>query len=158
MTQYRRPHTPGATWFFTVNLAQRRGNTLLVDHVDHLRESLRRVKQQHPFRIDAMVVLPEHLHAIWTLPPGDHAIGIRWGLIVSIRRTPFWRNPHPMLKSVDPHRCLEGIDGAASAVGFGGLVHADFGGFSERLERCGVLPVAGLVIRHVHGVAGPVKS
>ena len=83
MTQYRRPHTPGATWFFTVNLAQRRGNTLLVDHVDHLRESLRRVKQQHPFRIDAMVVLPEHLHAIWTLPPGDHAIGIRWGLIKS---------------------------------------------------------------------------
>jgi hypothetical protein len=77
---------------------------------------------------------------------------------VSLRQAAFWRNPYPMLKPIDPHRCLEGIDGAASAVGFGGVVHADFGGVGERLERCGVLPVAGVVVRHVHGVAGPVKS
>ena len=63
-----------------------------------------------------------------------------------------------MLKPIDPHRCLEGIDGTASAVGFGGVVHADFGGFGERLERCGVLSVAGLVVRDVHGVAASLVS
>ena len=81
MTEYRRPHTPGATWFFTVNLAQRKANSLLVDRIDDLREAIREVKQEHAFRIDAMVVLPEHLHAIWTLPPDDHEFGVRWGLI-----------------------------------------------------------------------------
>jgi putative transposase len=54
---------------------------MLVDHLDLLRESLRKVKAVHPFRIDAMVVLPEHLHCIWTLPPGDADYGTRWGLI-----------------------------------------------------------------------------
>jgi hypothetical protein len=77
---------------------------------------------------------------------------------VSIRRPPFWRNPHPMLKSVDPQVLWEGVDGAASAVGFGGVVHAHFGSIAQRLERCGVLPVARVVLRHVHGVAESVKS
>ncbi len=83
MTEYRRPHTPGATWFFTLTLVARRGNTLLVDHIANLREAVQHVKARHPFRIDAMVVLPEHLHAIWTLPSGDDDIGMRWGLIKS---------------------------------------------------------------------------
>ena len=72
---------------------------------------------------------------------------------VSIRRSPFWRNRSRMLKPVDPHDGLEGIDGAASAVGLVGVVHADFGGFGEWPERCGVLPVAGLVVCDFHGVA-----
>jgi putative transposase len=81
MTEYRRANTPGATYFFTVNLAERRGNYLLVDRIDALRSALSLVKSLHPFRIDAMVVLPEHLHALWTLPPGDSNFGLRWGLI-----------------------------------------------------------------------------
>jgi putative transposase len=81
MTEYRRPHTPGATWFFTVTLAQRKGNRLLVDRIEDLREAIRTVKRNRGFHIDAMVVLPEHLHAIWTMPPGEHDIGVCWGLI-----------------------------------------------------------------------------
>ena len=81
MPEYRRIKTPGATFFFTVNCVRRGGNRMLVDHVDLLREIVGDVKKGHPFDIDAMVVLPEHLHCIWTLPAGDAEYGIRWGLI-----------------------------------------------------------------------------
>ena len=81
MTEYRRDHTPSSTWFFTVNLAQRRDNRLLVKRIDTLRQVLREVKQVHPFHIHAIVVLPEHLHCIWTLPEGDADYGKRWSLI-----------------------------------------------------------------------------
>jgi putative transposase len=81
MTNYRRPKLAGATWFFTVNLAERGDNRLLLTHMDRLRHSFRRVRQRHPFRIDALVVLPEHLHCIWTLPPGDADYATRWSLI-----------------------------------------------------------------------------
>jgi putative transposase len=83
MTDYRRIHIPGATWFFTVNLAERKGNRLLVDHIDALRQAFIRVRCKHPFQIDAIVVLPDHLHCIWTLPPGDEGFSVRWGLIKS---------------------------------------------------------------------------
>lgn len=78
--RYRRANIPGATYFFTVNLADRRSG-MLVDHVDALRDSLQRVKRAHPFRIDAMVVLPDHLHALWTLPNDDADFATRWMLI-----------------------------------------------------------------------------
>jgi putative transposase len=81
MTQYRRPLMPGATWFFTVNLAERKGNRLLIDKLDNLRSAIRSVQTDHPFRIDAAVILPEHLHCIWTLPPSDSDFATRWGLI-----------------------------------------------------------------------------
>lgn len=80
MTNYRRDRTPGATWFFTVALAERQ-RRLLVEHVGDLRIAFAAVKQRHPFRIDAMVVLPDHLHALWTLPDGDADYGVRWGLV-----------------------------------------------------------------------------
>ncbi len=67
---YRRSRVPGGTYFFTVVLADRR-STLLVDRVDALREAVRATREARPFRVDAWVVLPEHLHCIWTLPPGD---------------------------------------------------------------------------------------
>ncbi|KAF1709340.1 transposase [Pseudoxanthomonas kalamensis DSM 18571] len=78
--EYRRSHQPGGTYFFTVNLADR-SRTLLTDHVDVLRAVTRRVKQAHPFDILAWVVLPEHLHAVWTLPEGDGDCATRWMLI-----------------------------------------------------------------------------
>jgi putative transposase len=81
MTEYRRPKIAGATWFFTVNLAQRHGNLLLVDNIEHLRNTFRKVKVTHPFEIDAIVVLPDHIHCIWTLPDGDADYATRWGLI-----------------------------------------------------------------------------
>jgi hypothetical protein len=67
-------------FFFTVNLLER-NNTLLVDHIDLLRESIRLCKQKHPFHIDAWVVLPEHMHCLWTLPEGDDDFSNRWKMI-----------------------------------------------------------------------------
>ena len=76
MPDYRRNRVPGGTYFFTVNLLERR-RRLLVEHVDVLRAAVRSVRDRHPFHIDAWVVfdawvvLPDHLHCLWTLPPGD---------------------------------------------------------------------------------------
>lgn len=68
--QYRRSNLKGGTYFFTVNLAERHRG-LLVEYVDVLRTAVKSVKQRHPFDIDSFVVLPDHLHTIWTLPQGD---------------------------------------------------------------------------------------
>jgi putative transposase len=81
MTDYCRAHISGATWFFTVNLAERRGNRLLVEHIDALRAAFETVRARHPFRMDAVAILPEHLHCILTLPAGDADFSTRWGLI-----------------------------------------------------------------------------
>ena len=69
--------------FFTVNLAERHGNTLLTDRINHLREAFRRTFATHPVIMNAAVVLPEHLHCIWQLPPGDDDYPVRWRLIKS---------------------------------------------------------------------------
>lgn len=81
MTEYRRFQHPGATWFFTVYLAERRGKRLLTDRVDVLRTAFTNVKRKHPFKTDAVVILPDHFHCIWTLPEGDSDFSTRWGLI-----------------------------------------------------------------------------
>lgn len=78
--RYRRADVPGATYFFTVNLADRQ-RRLLVEHVDTLRDVMRGVRQRHPFEIEAIVILPDHLHALWTLPEGDADFATRWSLI-----------------------------------------------------------------------------
>jgi putative transposase len=78
--RYRRADVAGATYFFTVNLLDRQ-QTLLTDNISLLRQSLQTVKHRHPFHIDAMVILPEHLHALWTLPRDDADFSKRWMLI-----------------------------------------------------------------------------
>lgn len=78
--RYRRTNEAGGTYFFTVNLAERNSD-LLVSHIDDLRAVTQAVKQVHPFAMLAMVVLPEHLHAIWRLPSGDADYPMRWSLI-----------------------------------------------------------------------------
>ena len=80
--QYRRSDVAGATYFFTVNLAIRK-NTLLVSEIDKLRAAINQVKKRHPFKLDAMVVLPDHMHVMWTLPIGDNDFSKRWMLIKS---------------------------------------------------------------------------
>ena len=82
MVQYRRNFVAGGTYFFTAGLWDRR-KTLLVDHVDLLRQAFMFARQQKPFRIDAIVVLPDHLHALWTLPPEDADFSGRWRTIKS---------------------------------------------------------------------------
>lgn len=82
MTGYRRNTVPGGSFFFTVNLAERR-LSLLTDHIDLLRGAFRDIRKRHPFTIDAIVVLPDHLHAVWTLPEDDRDYATRWRLIKS---------------------------------------------------------------------------
>jgi putative transposase len=78
--RYRRSNVTGATYFFTVAAADRR-SSLLVDRIDTLRSAVASVKRRHPFSIDAFVVLPDHLHTVWTLPPGDADFSTRWALL-----------------------------------------------------------------------------
>jgi len=82
MTAYRRNFIPGGCFFFTVNLADRRLR-LLTENVEALRAAFRETHQRHPFTIDAIVVLPDHLHAVWTMPEGDRDFATRWRLIKS---------------------------------------------------------------------------
>jgi putative transposase len=82
MTSYRRNFVRGGSFFFTVNLAER-DLQLLTDHIDHLRSAFREIRFRHPFTIEAIVVLPDHLHTIWTLPEGDVGYPMRWRLIKS---------------------------------------------------------------------------
>jgi len=81
MPNYRRVFTPGGTYFFTVTLLERNGNDLLIRHIDALREAVLITRHDHPFVIHAWVILPEHLHCILELPPGDCDFSLRWRLI-----------------------------------------------------------------------------
>lgn len=77
MSNYVRCRLPGGCYFFTVNLLERK-KQLLTEHIGLLRDALRTVKQQQPFHIDAIVILPEHLHCILTMPQGDDDYSSRW--------------------------------------------------------------------------------
>lgn len=89
MPSYRRTWVPGGTYFFTVTLHDRRSN-LLTREIDLLRRVVAQTRRRHPFRIDAWVVLPEHMHCLWTLPPDDADFATRWKVIKSgfARRIP----------------------------------------------------------------------
>jgi putative transposase len=83
MVLYRRNRVKGGSYFFTVALQDRSSN-LLVEHIAELRDAFRLAKARMPFQVDAIVVLPEHLHAIFTLPASDDNYSSRWRLIKSI--------------------------------------------------------------------------
>ena len=81
MPNYRRAWHAGGTYFFTVNLLQRRNNNLLVRHIDLLRQVVATVQSRHPFKIHGWVVMPEHLHCVIELPLNDMDFALRWRLI-----------------------------------------------------------------------------
>lgn len=83
MVKYRRNYLAGGTYFFTVNLQDRK-STLLVDHVNELRYAFQHARAKMPFKIDAIVILPEHIHSIFTLPDGDFNYASRWRFIKSV--------------------------------------------------------------------------
>jgi putative transposase len=82
MVAYRRNFVEGGTFFFTVTLADRRSR-LLVDRIDDLRDAFRATHARWPFQTIAVVVLPDHLHCVWTLPDGDANYSQRWRSIKS---------------------------------------------------------------------------
>lgn len=78
MPNYKRLDAPGASIFFTVVTHLRRPILTTPAALDGLRAAFRTEMQHHPFAIDAIVILPDHLHTIWTLPPGDSRFSVRW--------------------------------------------------------------------------------
>ena len=105
LTNYRRNFLPGASCFFTVNLADRR-LSLLTEHIGLLRGAFRSVRARHPFAIEAAVVLPDHLHMIWTLPAADADFATRWRLIKSA-----FAHALPPGEPVSPSRAAKGERG-----------------------------------------------
>jgi len=83
MSNYRRSKTPGACYFFTVVTYKRQQILTKPESRRILRAVISEVKKEYPFKIDAWVLLPEHIHCIWTLPSGDADYSKRWGLIKS---------------------------------------------------------------------------
>ena len=79
MPKYLRTYVPGGTYFFTVALLERQRH-LLTGHIENLRTSFRQVKTHRPFNIEAIVIMPDHLHCLWTLPEQDVDYATRWRL------------------------------------------------------------------------------
>ncbi|MEO1152066.1 MAG: transposase [Pseudomonadota bacterium] len=82
MPNYRRIFIPGGTYFFTINLLDRR-QSLLTENIDALRTAYGYVQTHHRFETLAICILPDHLHCIWRLPPNDDDYPMRWRLLKS---------------------------------------------------------------------------
>jgi putative transposase len=79
--QYRRSHQPGGRYFFTLVTHQRQPLLSIPENIDRLRTAFKREMEKQPFTIDAIVILPDHLHTLWTLPEGDAEYSTRWNRI-----------------------------------------------------------------------------
>lgn len=83
MPEYRRAFAPGGTFFFTVVTSRRRPILTTPKSLAILKSAIANTKRDWPFNIEAIVILPDHLHSIWTLPPGDFDFSTRWRFIKS---------------------------------------------------------------------------
>ncbi|NVI83643.1 transposase [Janthinobacterium sp. BJB401] len=101
--RYRRASQPGGSFFFTVVTAHRRPVFSSTTAVNLLRDAFRAVRHKRPFAIDAIVILPDHLHCIWTLPDSDADFMTRWRLIKT------WFSKHAEFKDVWQHRFWEHV-------------------------------------------------
>jgi putative transposase len=121
MSRYIRPKVPGVSVFFTVNLADRGARTL-AEQIDTLREAVRLTRVERPFRIDAWVVLPDHMHCVWTLPVGDADYSVRMAAIKA-------RFTRALTGRVGFHpTVIEDDQGGSQAVGVDGGVEPRQGG------------------------------
>lgn len=89
--KYRRAKIAGASYFFTLVTHERRPVFAATETVALLLASIARVNSRYPFDIDAMVILPDHIHTVWTLPEGDADFPMRWRLIKDGFTKPFVR-------------------------------------------------------------------
>jgi len=99
MHDLRRFYVEGGTYFFTVVTADRQGSLCLPESRDALRRAILHVREIYPFEIVAWVLLPDHLHCIWTLPEGDADYSNRWRLIK--------KNYSFIMKDLLPHQTSE---------------------------------------------------
>jgi len=99
MSDYRRVRIEGGTYFYTVTLANRKSR-LLMEENKLLLASIRKVQKKRPFAMRGWVVLPDHLHCIWTLPKGDHDYSGRWRAIKTLFSKNCKKNSRTQIKSV----------------------------------------------------------
>ncbi len=97
--RYQRVFLPGGSFFFTLVTEARRPLLASPAAIEVLRQAFRTVKARRPFDLDAIVIMPDHLHCIWTLPPGDADFATRWRLVKS------WFTKHcdPALRATPNH-------------------------------------------------------
>ncbi|MFC1664449.1 transposase [Pseudomonadota bacterium] len=81
MSNYLRAIEPGGCFFFTVVTYNRQPHFSNIQNVNRLRDGFRKVIDKHPFTIDAIVIMPDHIHTIWQLPEDDTNYSLRWRLI-----------------------------------------------------------------------------
>ena len=81
--QYRRAKIDGGTYFFTLVTENRQEFLCEPERVSLLRNAFQYVMERHPFKIDAFILLPDHLHCMWTLPESDRDFSTCWRLIKS---------------------------------------------------------------------------
>ena len=142
MPNYHPRFVPGGCWFFTVNLLDRR-RSLLTDEIDALRDATQWTRHRYPFRIDAFVVLPDHLHAVWTLPPDDAEFSIRWRLI----KSRFARSL-PKRERLSPVRQARAERGIWQRRFWEHLIR-DEADFARHVEYCYINPVKHALVRRV---------
>ena len=111
MEHSRHLHSTSTSIFFTLALAPPAED--LLQDIDLLHTALRQIRAAFPFTADAWVVLPDHLHMIWTLPPGDAGHALRWGLIARrFAAARLARHPDaaPLLDRIWEHRLRDTDD------------------------------------------------
>lgn len=134
MPNYRRAFVPGGCWFFTVNL-QNRQSRLLTEQIEALRHATRKTRSRFPFEINAWVILPDHMHAVWTLPPDDADFSTRWRLIKS-----YFANTTPPEVRPDMTRRRTGESGISQKRYWEHLIR-DEGDYARHIEYCYINPV-----------------
>jgi putative transposase len=146
MSRYRRLYVPGGTYFFSVYLADRSARTL-VGEVELLRSVYALITAQHPVTCAAMVVLPDHIHAVWTLPEGDCDYSTRWRKIKSV----FSRHCEARGK-VTPSLQRRGEKGIWQRRFWEHCIR-DQADFDEHVTYCHVDPVRHGLVRKARGLA-----
>ena len=107
MPNYRRPHIPGGTYFITQVTYER--DPWLCSNIGRkaLREAISQVRLKYPFAIDAFILLPEHFHSLWTLPPNDQDFSVRLRLIKTYV-TKHYRQALQINRAISPSRQKRG--------------------------------------------------
>ncbi|HHF7353291.1 TPA: transposase [Legionella anisa] len=103
--EYRRIIVPGGVYFFTLNL-KNRNSELLIKEINQLRIAFHKIKRKYPFKIECIVILPEHLHMMIRLPIGDGNYSLRIRLIKSI-----FTHQLQINESISPSRKKQGERG-----------------------------------------------
>ncbi len=96
MADYRRVYQQGGCYFFTVVTHQRAPLFSNPDNIHHLKTALHKVKQNRPFKIDAIVIMPDHIHTLWQLPDGDCDFSSRWREIKKYVSRQITQTPYPV--------------------------------------------------------------